>query len=467
MADIGKMDVHDVSSLHRGLVGVFLGMLLISLGLRPTGADENLALSLRQAQQRAIEGNALLRAAAQEVEQARAGVLQSWSAFLPSVRLSEQAVRSNDAVNVFGFRLKQERFDQADFAIDRLNFPDALSDFQTTIEVQQPLFSGGRARHGRRQAVAAQHAAEANFAYRGAALRQQTAAAYWNLVLAQAVLTTVKQSAVAAHADAAVVDARYREGTALGTERLAAQLRVLDAQVEQAAAIDALAAAGDALSLLLGLPVTVHIEPTQDLQMPVEVATLAELQQMAQTLRADVRAAAFATQAAARGIGVARAAYWPQLSAFARADLDADAPLERQGESWTVGAAMVWQLPAPAAMGQVQKAKAQHLQARAQWTFLEAQVERQVRRAYRSVQTVRQQVVAREHAVELAIERRRIAGLQYREQMATATELLDARTVLDEVRLGHVRALRDLRVGLAQLELVVGSELENLKGEQN
>ena len=128
---------------------------------------------------------------------------------------------------------------------------------------------------------------------------------------------------------------------------------------------------------------------------------------------------------------------------------------------------MVWQLPAPAAMGQVQKAKAQHLQARAQRAFLEAQVERQVRRAYRSVQTARQQVGARAHAVELAVERRRVVELQYREEMATATELLDARTALDEVRLNHVRALRNLRVGLAQLELVVGGELENSKGEQN
>ena len=162
---------------------------------------------------------------------------------------------------------------------------------------------------------------------------------------------------------------------------------------------------------------------------------------------------------------MAAAAHWPQLGAFARAGLDADTPLERQGESWTVGAELVWQLPGVTSVGQVRRARAQREKARAQREFLQAQIEREVRSAHRAVHVAQAQLVARVRAVELAAERRRIAQLHYEESMATAAELLAARAVWTETRLGHLQALRAVRVRLAQLELAIGTEIQT--GEQN
>lgn len=446
--------------------GLIYGLLLTAF-LLPVYGEEALELSLRSAQVRAESSNVLLRAAAQDVEEARAGALESWAGYWPSVRISEQVVRSDDAVNAFGFRLKQERFSQADFAVDRLNAPAAMNNFQTQIEVQQPIYSGGRALNGRRQAVAALHGAEAAFERQNSHVRQQTAVAYWDLVLAVAVSETAEQSLQAARADARVVESRYEEGAALGTERLAAQLRAVEAEVAREAAVAAQASAQEALSLLLGLEASMQIHPTQELAAVGEVPALDSLLGVAWAERADLRAAAYGVEAAERGLGVAKAAHWPQLGAFARAGLDADAPLERQGESWTVGAELVWQLPAAASVGQVRRARAQREKARAQREFLSAQIEREVRAAHRAVQVARSQLVTRSRAVELAAQRRRIAQLHYRESMATATELLAARAVWTETRLGHLRALRDARVRLAQLELAIGAELQIQTGEQN
>lgn len=183
-------------------------------------------------------------------------------------------------------------------------------------------------------------------------------------------------------------------------------------------------------------------------------------------MRDDLQVAKLGLEAARSSVGAAKAAHWPQLSAFARAALDADAPLERQGDSWTVGAIMVWQLPAAATVGQVRHAVAQRGQAHAQLDFLRAQVERQVRTAHRALAAALERVAARQQGVELAAERRRIAQLQYGEAMVTATELLDARTALTAARLGYLQAQRDVRVGLAALELAAGSILEYQMGDQ-
>lgn len=444
---------------------VYALLLLVCGG--PVFAEEALEFSLRGAQERAKRDNALLRAAAEEVEQARARALESWAGYWPNVRVSEQVVRSDDAVNAFGFRLKQERFRQADFAVERLNAPAALNNFQTQIEVQQPIYSGGRALNGRRAAVAMQHAAEASFMRRSAEVREQTAIAYWDLVLADSARVTTKQSLEAARADARIVDLRYHEGTALGTERLAAQLRALEAEVEEGAAVAARESAQERLSLLLGLEATVQIKPTQELAADQQLPPLISLIDRAWTERADLRAASYGLQAAERGVGVAKAAHWPQLGAFARAGLDADALLERQGESWTVGAELVWELPAASSVGQVRRARAEREQARAQLGFLRAQIEREVRGVYRSVHVAQVRLAARVRAVELALERRRIAQLHYGELMTTTTELLAARTALAQARLGRIEAQRDVRVRLAQLELAIGGALEKETGEQN
>lgn len=445
--------------------GLICGLLWAVFAL-PVRGEEALELSLRAAQVQAESSNALLRAAAEEVEEARAGALESWEGYWPKVRVSEQVVRSDDAVNAFGFRLKQERFSQADFAVDRLNMPAALNNFQTQIEVQQPIYSGGRAYNGRRQAVAALRAAEAVFARRNSEVRQQTAVAYWDLVLAASILELAEQSLVAARADLRIVEQRYKEGAALGTERLAAQLRVVDAEVEREVVVAAQASAQEALSLLLGLAASVQIRPTQELAVNWEFSILDSLVAIAWSERADLRAASYGIEAAERGVGVAKAAHWPQLGAFARAGLDSDAPLQRQGESWTVGAELVWQLPAASSVGQVRRARAQRDKARAQREFLRATIEREVRAAHRALGVAEAQLAARGRAVELAAERRRITQLHYRESMATAAELLAARVAWSETRLGYLRAQRDMHVSFAQLELAVGAVLIQT-GEHN
>lgn len=158
-------------------------------------AERISALSLDEAIERAQRDNELLRAAAKSVDAAHGQILESKSGFLPSVRLSEQVVRSDEAVSAFGFRLNQGEFRAADFAVDRLNRPGARSNYQTRVEVLQPLFSGGRALHDYRQARAGVRLAEAALDQERAEIRLHTAVAYWDLVLADAALETARESA--------------------------------------------------------------------------------------------------------------------------------------------------------------------------------------------------------------------------------------------------------------------------------
>ena len=53
-----------------------------------------------------------------------------------------------------------------------------------------------------------------------------------------------------------------------------------------------------------------------------------------------------------------------------------------------------------------------------------------------------------------------MTGLQYQEELVTATDLLDAETGLTQARMRRLQALHALNVGTARLEYAVGRPVQ-------
>lgn len=430
----------------------------LTLGLLGAAAgQEPLRLSLQAAQEQAAQGNALLEAARQGVWQAEGARQQTWAASLPSVSLSEQAQRSNDPLAAFGMRLDQERVTPASFAPATLNRPDAIGNFRSAVEVRQPVFSGGRALHGRRQAAAGLEAAQQQLGRGQQDVRLAVAQAYWGLVLAQESLQAVRQSLEAARAHEAAARSRYDNETVPLSDLLAAQVRVAELRGQELAADDAVAAAADQLTLVMGLAPGLPVAPSDTLTDRAVDQELDALVQTSLTQRPDLRAAEQQTEAARHGLSASRAGYVPRLDAFAQAELNSSQVAQRQGESWTVGAALTWSVfDGLQREGAVRQAQGRLGQARAQQEYLAAQVSRQVAEAWRAARTARAQVQIATEAVGQAEERLRMSELQYRQEVIVSTDLLDAQTALSQVRLRRLQVLYDLNVGVARLEHAVG-----------
>src|ERR1700737_1842772 len=97
-------------------------------------------LTLRQAIQLALKQNPDADAARAAAEEARAGGGLARTQYLPLISFTEDVSRGNDPVYAFGTRLRQQRFTQADFALDALNKPDAIGNFSTRISGGWLLF---------------------------------------------------------------------------------------------------------------------------------------------------------------------------------------------------------------------------------------------------------------------------------------------------------------------------------------
>src|SRR5437764_13174857 len=103
----------------------------------PLAAQE--ALTLRQAVDLALRSNPLVAAADAGEKEAEARIHQARAGYLPRLQFSESLQRGNNPVFVFSSLLAQHQFGQGNFALGPLNRPDALSNYQSRLPVDQLL----------------------------------------------------------------------------------------------------------------------------------------------------------------------------------------------------------------------------------------------------------------------------------------------------------------------------------------
>lgn len=420
---------------------------------------ESQAVTLDEAIASAIENNRMLRVERQKLAEAKGTRTKAYAGFLPSIRISEGWMRTNDPVNAFGTRLRQEAFNQADFDVARLNTPSAITNWQTKLEVRQPLFNGGASIARRRAAGRMVDAAAAQLRNAEQRTVLHTIEAYWRAVLAQSALAAVRSGLTSARGHARSAEAAFTQETIPRTDLLAARVRVAELEADAIAAEDRVAKAREGLSLMMGAPRSRSTVPTDSLRgHPIagapDVATALER-------RADLAAARNRVEAAREGGRIARGSWIPRLNAFFDGHLDSDVLGERAGESWTAGAILSWDLFAGGkTIGEVREARARVKQAEEAMRFAEAAAEREIVQTYRALTSAARRVEIGSAAAEQAEERLRIADLQFREGLVTTTDVLDAEAGLTRARLRLSQALHDLNVGAARMRYVTGERIK-------
>jgi len=73
-------------------------------------------------------------------------IVEARSGYLPKLNYTESVVRSDNPVLVFSSLLTQHQFTAANFALDTLNRPAALDNFQSQVTLDQNVYDGGQTR---------------------------------------------------------------------------------------------------------------------------------------------------------------------------------------------------------------------------------------------------------------------------------------------------------------------------------
>jgi outer membrane protein TolC len=447
-------------NLRRGFMKLIklLGLLYLIFHLSPSYAQNGAVrpLSLAEAVDIARKQSYQIQIAESQVAQAKGQSLESWSGFLPHFSISENYVKSNDPVMVFSFKLKQGIFNQNDFNLSTLNNPDAIENFTTSFQVQQPILNFD-AIFGKSAASLGVKAREQMLARSQEAISLHVKKAYYGLILANENLKAISEAVAAAQRHRDDAKAALDEGIINEADYLGAEVRLAELQEQRITAEHQIANASDGLKFVMGFEEDFLIVPTDSIAAPAEIPTENNFDEQI-AWRSDLRAVHFQTQAARRNLWMQRSGWLPRLNAFGGIEWNASEVFRKDASSWAVGFQMQWQVfDGLGNFGRSQKAKAEAEAVAVQSREAEEKAKMEVRQAQRAVQSAQQRLSVAESAVKQASASLRIVEERFREGLEKTSDLLDKEVMLTNARLRYLKARHDYAIAASELQFALGN----------
>jgi outer membrane protein TolC len=447
--------------------------ILLLTGLFPILAAGQ-PIDFKQAVEIALSQNPELGIAKAQIEQAEAAVRQAEGNKLPRVNLSLTGVRTNDALSAFGLKLGQRQatfddFGAGDFlgamntggnplpiAPDKLNHPDAVTNYNPRVELLVPVYNGGMVQGYVDTAKAYTRAAQSGDRHARQQLIKHVLMAYQGVHTARAYIKVAKEAAQAAEEYVRLSEKLLAQGMAVKSDVLSAKVNLEEVRLKVAEAKNAEAAALDQLHLLLGKP----LEEPLEVGAPVVPGMLdgndVELRTRARDNHAGLQAMRHQVDAAGAQVNVARAGAKPQFNVMAKYDWNGDTPGFDAG-AYTVAGVLSWSaFDGGATQAGVDRAQAQRAELVAKLRQAEEGVGYQVTEAKRKALEAEARIAARKIAVEQAAEAQRLVKNRYENGVGTLIELLAAQAQLDKARADQIAAEYDLAVNRAELKRAAG-----------
>ena len=413
-------------------------------------------LTLRQAIDQALGKNPAAAVAKADQDAANAAAKQARTAYLPLLGFTEDISRGNDPVYVFGSRLRQQQFTQANFALNALNRPQPIGDFVTRFKGSWMAFDSfqtqrqiHRADLFRKSAASASDAANQQIVI-------GVVSAYQSVLYAERALEVAQHEQQTAQALLNDVSQHVKAGLAVDSDRMAAEVNVAARKQELIAAQGNLDLAWADLRLAMGvqdLPQTA-LAPIQARNFPD--STLDQELADAAKNRPDLKAMGEATQAQKMAVAAARSAFGPQISAYGNWEQDRPTFAGAGGNNWVAGVQLNLDILPIGKRDQLARERAGELKANAQLEQARQQLRLDVSRAHIQRQTAELQVATARAAMSQAAENLRIIRNRYTAGLATITDLLRAEDANRASQSNYWRAVYGNATAYAQLLFAEG-----------
>jgi len=413
-------------------------------------------LSLADALRLVAERNPeiLAQRARTDAEAARAG--EATRASWPRLSLVTGWSRTNTPSMVFAEKLNAGEFTAEDFAIDRLNAPDALSHLTTTLVAEAPLDVFGRMRARARAQSFGARVAESATDESLQELRLRVVEAYRRAAVAHQTVEVTEVTLASARAREADTEARVEEGAALRADllRVRARRRQREADLAERRADEQTAVA--VLSRALGAPHAVSYRPTELPPAPPPLADdAAAWAARALADRPSLRAAAERVASRTWSTRAEERAAWPELAGWVQVQ-DDRGRVSGGSQSGAFGVSLRWNAFDAARGKRVAAAAAEAHAAELEQRAAADQVRLEVETAWLRAQTVRDRYAAAAGGAEEGREALRVVQERRQQGMATLTDELETEAASLAAELEELRAAADVAVADAALLRAAG-----------
>lgn len=417
------------------------------------------SLSLQQAVNIALKNNSVLRSYHWTVESQKEDLRIAKGRLYPLLRIEERYQRTNNPTYGFMARLNQERFTQDDFLIDSLNNPDAVSDFQTSLSFEQPLFVpmlySGINMTGREL-----EAKQAEYRRKKEEVILEVVKTFNRVQTAEVYLRAAHKGVQDAREHKRISSLRYDADMGLYSDVLRAEVSGKKAEAMLIKVETDLEISRRALGLLLGRNGPVYVSGEKPLLSVGDMESYLQ----ASMQRGDLHALRLRRENSQQAVKSEKAFFLPEMGVGGSYLLnDHETPFYSEGESYVITGFLRWNLFDAAAYYKISKAKTKAHEAEEHLSGLEREISFRINEAYLRVKEKRQNLSLAGSVLKEADEALRLVKTRYENGLAPMVDLLDTQSVVDNARAGVAEAENEYMNAIADLYYQSGILLKSLK----
>ena len=444
-----------MTTQHRRFGLKWVSVLLAFLVLPHIGAAQSSqdAFGLQDAIEAALKANLGIKRTQEEIHAAEAVRHSSMTKFLPTLGASYTYIHRNEE------RTSPSLLSGRDIVTS----PQDQYTFATTFT--QPIFTGFDLINEYKLAELGLDRAEVSAKLTRQNVILDAKNAYFSVLKSQKLLDVAHQTVASIASQKEVSENFYKVGLSPLNDLLQSQVQLANAKQQLTIAQNNLEIARAQFNTVLRRPVNMPVLLVDELDYSSFQESLDSSLDMAQKNRLEIQVADLDIEVAEKQVKLTEKDYFPSVNltgTYARTGDDWDA---HGGEGisdsagWNVQATASWDFWQWGRTGYGRKEKLARLsQSKYRKTEVLDNINLEVKQSYLRTKEAEQNIVTIEKAVEQAKENLRITEEQYKEQVATQTDVLVAQTLLTQTMTNYFSALYDFKIAHAVLMRALGRE---------
>ncbi len=438
--------------MRRPILPLLVCLSLIFLGLSPLpgqAEDAPRSLDLKEALRLAWKANPSLRVSRLEELIADQEVVRARSGFLPKVK-SEV----NQTINDLATRIQLETSGPA----SGRSFPIANNNYWTSrVSVEQTVFDFWATSSRYQAAILGKAATRLDSAQVRDNIFLLVCQGYFRVLRGEKLVVVAQQEVVQLTDQLRDANNLYEYGVTTYNDVLQAEVALADAKQRLITAKNDVVNAKSALNKLIGLPISTPLSLSEEKDLAALPLNMENAAELAMQQRSDLKAAASRIDQGEKNVTQTKAQHYPRFYAQA-------------GHFWQQNRAWVHDSQWFAILGfqwslfngldtraQVRQAQEKVEQLKVQREDLSDQIRLDVQTAYLALKETAERIRVTEKSVAQGEENLRLNRERYQEQVGTATNVVDASTLLTKTRVNFFNARYDHQLAKAQFLWALGA----------
>ena len=404
----------------------------------------------------ALKNSIVLDIAREGVKGATAQKREAITGFLPKFNTSYSYTRLNEAPSF--------RFPGVPPLIPASDMMTGTKDnYNWTIEARQPLFTGGGLIANYQATKIGEDVAQIEETAKKQDVVQEVKIAYYDILRAQKILETARQSVEMLNAHRDVARNYFQVGMIPKNDLLHAEVELANGKQAMVKAQNAVELTKARFNTILKRKIFAPVEIVDVLKYQPLEKSLEECFDIALKNRPELKIASLRAKQAGKLVNAASSEYFPTLGLVANYARFGDNPSVagsdfKDAESWYLMGVASWNFwEWGKTKFRVDYSRAKENQALYAQRELNDQIALEIKYASLILQEAEKQITVSQIVIEQAEENFRISEERYKERVATSTEVLEAQTLLTKAKSEYANALGDYNINYAKLQRAMGT----------